>query len=218
MPPLLPITRNLMIACLVVLCLEQIPALGLFGWFALWPVVPGLTPIGSLGGGSFMPWQLLTYAFMHAPRDPTHLIFNMLGLFMFGSELESIWGPKRYLQFLGASVLAGALVFLLFSLLLQLPSPTIGSSSALFGLLLANGLLFPQRPIGLFMVIPTNMRTAVIVFAVLELLFGVYGGVGSFASTLGHLGGALGGYLMLLWWRRRPPSHRRKTTPLRRVH
>jgi len=218
MQPLLPVTRNLMIACLAVLVLQHVPLLKVEDWFALWPIVPGLTSFWPVGAGSFMPWQLITYAFLHSPNDPTHLLFNMLGLYMFGTELESLWGPKRYLQYLAASAAAAALAQLAFSFVFQSYAPTIGASGAIFGLLLANGMLFPHRPIGLFMIIPTDMRTAVIVFGVLELLFGVYSGGGGMVAHFAHLGGMVGGYLMLLWWRRRPPSHRRKSAPLRRVH
>jgi membrane associated rhomboid family serine protease len=199
MPPLLPVTRNLMIACLAALVLENIPYLGLIQWCGLWP----------LQSGNFMPWQVVTYAFLHEPRDPTHLIFNMLGLYMFGIELERLWGAKRYVQFLLASALAAAAAQLLFAFVFQSYAPTIGASGAIFGLLLANGLLFPHRPIALFMIVPTDMRTAVIVFGVMELLFGVYAGAGGMVAHFAHLGGMLGGWLMLLWWRRRPPAFRR---------
>jgi membrane associated rhomboid family serine protease len=207
MQPLLPITRNLMIACLAVLCLEVILPQYVIQWFALWP----------LQSGNFMPWQVVTYAFLHEPHDPTHLIFNMLGLYMFGVELERLWGNKRYIQFLLASAVAAAATQLAFSFLFQSYAPTIGASGAIFGLLLANGMLFPRRPIALFMIVPVEMRTAVIVFGVLELLFGVYSGSGGMVAHFAHLGGMLGGWLMILWWRHRPPSLRRKTSPVRRV-
>jgi len=199
MPPLPPITRNLMIACLAVLCLEQIPQLELLRWFALWPVQTGY----------FMPWQLVSYAFLHEPRDLSHLFFNMLGLWMFGMELERLWGGRRYMQFLLASTLAAAATQLAFSLLFGAISPVIGASGAIFGLLIANGMLFPRRPIALFMVFPTDMRTAVLIFGALELFLGLGAGSGTMVAHFAHLGGMLGGYLMILWWRRRPPSYRR---------
>jgi membrane associated rhomboid family serine protease len=136
---------------------------------------------------------------------------------MFGVELERLWGNKRYIQFLLASAVAAAATQLAFSFLFQSYAPTIGASGAIFGLLLANGMLFPRRPIALFMIVPVEMRTAVIVFGVLELLFGVYSGSGGMVAHFAHLGGMLGGWLMILWWRHRPPSLRRKTSPVRRV-
>jgi membrane associated rhomboid family serine protease len=161
-------------------------------WFALWP----------LGTGLFRPWQLLSYGFLHG--DLTHLIFNMLGLWMFGSELERLWGRHRYWQFLLASLLSAAAMQLLVTWLTASRVPTVGASGALFGLLLAFGMLFPNRIImPLIPPIPMKARTFVIVFGVLELLLGLYGrsGVAHFA----HLGGMLGGFLMIRYWRGQPP-------------
>jgi membrane associated rhomboid family serine protease len=164
-------------------------------WLALWPV----------NSGQFMPWQLITYAFLHG--DPLHLFFNMLGLWMFGSELERLWGNRRYIQYLLAAVLAAALVQMLFTLLVGTMAPTIGASGALFGLLLAYGMLFPNRTImPLFPPIPMKARTFVIVFGALELFLGLSGGGG--IAHFAHLGGMLGGYLMILYWRGRPPFGR----------
>src|SRR5690606_40331731 len=102
-------------------------------WMALWP----------LESPYFLPWQFLSYAFMHGSIG--HLFFNMLGLWMFGSELERVWGNRRYLQFLGACVLTAAVAQLLMCQMGGWTSPTVGASGGLFGLLLAFGMLFPNR-------------------------------------------------------------------------
>jgi membrane associated rhomboid family serine protease len=128
-----------------------------------------------------------------------------------------LWGTKRYVQFLVVSALTAAITQLVFSTLFGSFSPVIGASGAIFGLLLANGMLFPRRPIALFMVFPTDMRTAVFIFGALEVFMGWRGGAGSMVAHFAHLGGMLGGWLMILWWRHRPPSLRRKTSPVRRV-
>ena len=94
MPPIPPITKYLMLACTAIFCVQQIVFLN--GLFALFP----------LGSGNFMPWQVVTYAFLHGSL--LHLFFNMLGLWMFGSEIERLWGQRRYWQFLLAGVLAAA--------------------------------------------------------------------------------------------------------------
>jgi len=196
MPPLPPVTRNLMIACLAILVLQSFFPL-VTGLFALWPIA----------SGAFMPWQMLTYAFLHG--DAQHLFFNMLGLWMFGVELERLWGTKRYVQFLVASALAAAVAQLALSALLGLHAPTVGASGALFGLLAAFGLLFPNRPVALFMVLPTTARNAVLIFGAIELFFGYtspMGGVAHFA----HLGGMVGGWLMIRYWRGQPPFSRRR--------
>ena len=157
--------------------------------------------------GYFLPWQLVTYAFLHG--DTLHLFFNMLGLWMFGAELEQLWGRRRFWQFLLASVLVAAAVQLVFTLLTGSRMPTVGASGALFGLLLAFGMLFPNRTImPLFPPIPMKARTFVIVFGALELLLGLadVGGVAHFA----HLGGMVGGFLMIRYWRGQSPFGRRR--------
>jgi membrane associated rhomboid family serine protease len=149
---------------------------------------------------------VLSYAFLHG--DTLHLFFNMLGLWMFGSELEQMWGSRRYWQFLLASVLVAALTQLLITFLAGSPVPTVGASGALFGLLLAFGMLFPNRTImPLFPPIPMKARNFVILFGGIELLMGVWGGSG--IAHFAHLGGMLGGWLMIRHWRRSGPWRRR---------
>jgi membrane associated rhomboid family serine protease len=189
------ITRALLLSCVAAFCLNLI--LHLEAWLALWP----------LQSGRFMPWQLLTYALLHG--DMLHLFFNMLGLWMFGSEIERLWGGKRYVHFLLASILAAALVQLLVTMLTGSRVPTVGASGALFGLLLAYGMLFPNRTImPLFPPIPMKARTFVFVFGGMELLFGLLGATG--IAHFAHLGGMLGAWLMISYWRGRGPFGRRR--------
>jgi membrane associated rhomboid family serine protease len=193
-----PVTQALLLINVAVFFLDQFLLGGALGrWFALWPL-----------GSNFMPWQVATYAFLHGSFG--HLFFNMLGLWMFGAELERIWGPRRFIQFYTASVLAAAGMQLLVNVLLGSMAPTVGASGGLFGLLLAYGMMFPNRTImPLFPPIPMKARTFVMVYGGLELVFGVTGtqsGVAHFA----HLGGMLGGYLMMRYWRGQPPFGRRR--------
>jgi len=195
MPPIPPITKNLMLVCTAIFCLQYFVPLA--QWFALWPISSGL----------FWPWQVVSYAFLHG--DEFHIFFNMLGLWMFGSEIERLWGQRRYWQFLLAGVLAAAAAQMLVTALTGSRAPTVGASGALFALLLAFGMLFPNRIImPLFPPIPMKARTFVIIFGALELLLGLYGrsGVAHFA----HLGGMVGGYLMIRYWRGQPPFGRRR--------
>ena len=195
MPPIPPLTQALMLICTAVFCVGFFVPLEL--WFALWPVQSGL----------FWPCQLVSYGFLHGSM--LHLFFNMLGLWMFGAELERLWGRNRYAQFLLASLLAAALTQLLITWASGSNVPTVGASGALFGLLLAFGMLFPNRTImPLFPPIPMKARTFVIVFGVIELLFGLSGrsGVAHFA----HLGGMLGGFLMIRYWRGQAPFGSRR--------
>ena len=194
MPPLPPITKAMMLACVAGFCLNLFVPLD--RWFALWPLM----------SGHFMPWQVVSYAFLHG--DTLHLFFNMLGLWMFGSELEQMWGSRRYWQFLFAAVLVAALSQLVITLLAGTNVPTVGASGALFGLLLAFGMLFPNRTImPLFPPIPMKARNFVILFGGFELLMGVWGGRG--IAHFAHLGGMLGGWLMIRHWRRSGPWRRR---------
>jgi membrane associated rhomboid family serine protease len=198
MPPLPPVIKALMLICTAVFCVDLLLGryVPLDAWFALWP----------LDSGMFMPWQVLTYAFLHG--DMLHLFFNMLGLWMFGAELERLWGHKRLIAFLLASVLAAAAAQMLLTAIVPTRAPTVGASGGLYGLLLAYGVLFPNRTImPLFPPIPMKARTFVMVFGAIELVMGWMspnGGVAHFA----HLGGMLGAWLMIQYWRGRPPFAR----------
>ena len=195
MPPIPPATQALLLANVAIFFLGELMGPGLISPFALWPV-----------GAGFWPWQIGTYAFLHGSFN--HLFFNMLGLWMFGGELEQVWGQKRFLQFYAASVVAAALTQLLVNALLGSLAPTIGASGGLFGLLLAFAMIFPNRIILLFFVIPMKAKYLVALYGLLELYQGAYvlnSGVAHFA----HLGGMLGGLLTLRYWRGQAPFGRR---------
>ncbi|WP_332288359.1 rhomboid family intramembrane serine protease [Aquincola agrisoli] len=194
MPSLPPVTKALILLCVGMFCLGLIIPLGSL---ALWPI----------STGRFQPWQVVSYAFLHG--GAFHLLFNMLGIWMFGSELERLWGPRRYIQFLVASALAAAAVQLGWTALIDSINPTVGASGALYGLLLAFGMLFPNRTIQLLIPpVPMKAKVYVAVFGGLELLMGLGGpsGVAHFA----HLGGMLGGFLMIRYWRGQAPFPRRR--------
>ncbi|MEY4560804.1 MAG: hypothetical protein RLZZ618_81 [Pseudomonadota bacterium] len=196
MPPISPITQALMLINVGMFCLTALfPAV--LGPLALWPVGPNL-----------MPWQPVSYAFLHGSFN--HLFFNMLALWMFGSELERLWGPKRFIQFYAASVLAAAATQLVIGLIGISNAPTVGASGGVYGLLLGYGVVFANRTIMLIIPpIPMKAKTYVMVFGAIELLLGVFGsnqGVAHFA----HLGGMLGAWLMILYWRGRLPFGKRR--------
>jgi membrane associated rhomboid family serine protease len=135
-----PLTKALMLICVGVFCLNELVPLGPL--FALWP----------LASGNFMPWQVVTYGLLHA--SILHLVFNMLGLWMFGADLERLWGPKRHLQFIAASVLAGALAQIIVTAFVPTAGPTVGISGGLYGLLLGYALQFPRRQFDLVGLLP----------------------------------------------------------------
>ena len=196
MPPMPPITQALLLINVAAFCIDYFVGPWFTQLLALWPI----------DSGRFLPWQVASYSFLHG--SITHLFFNMLGLWMFGAELEQLWGPKRFMQFYAASVLTAAFAQLLVASLTGAQYPTVGASGGLFGLLLAFGMMFPNRTIiPLFPPIPMKAKVFVALYGGLELLFGVTGsmqGVAHFA----HLGGMLGGFLMIRYWQGKAPFGR----------
>ena len=143
----------------------------------------------------FFLWQPLTYLFLHAGL--LHLGFNMLVLWMFGSELERIWGSRFFLKYYLVCGIGAGVCIALFSPFS--PVPTIGASGALYGILLAYGLLFPNRQILLWFVIPIRARNFVLIIGGLAFYFSLTQ-PGSGVSHLAHLTGLLIGYLYLRGW------------------
>ena len=184
-----PVTQALILINVAAFLLDSLTGNALSQVGALWPIGP-----------NFMPWQIVTYAFLHG--NITHLLFNMFGVYMFGADIERVWGTRRFLTFYMVSAVAAAAAQLIMTSLTGSPHPTVGASGALFGLLLAFAIMFPQRVIiPLFPPIPMRAPIFVLLYGGLELFLGVTGtqaGVAHFA----HLGGMAGGYLLLQYWRR----------------
>jgi membrane associated rhomboid family serine protease len=183
-----PVTQALILANVLVFVLETLIGSAAVTRFALWPLGP-----------QFQPWQLLTYAFLHG--SVWHLLLNMFALYMFGSDLERVWGPRRYLLYYVVCVLAAALSQIAFAATTAAHYPTIGASGGVFGLLLAFALYFPQRMIVLlFPPIPMPAWLFATLYGVVELVSGVAGLAGGVAH-FAHLGGMLGGFLLIRYWR-----------------
>ena len=203
-----PITKALLIANGVVFLLQLAVGEVVLAPLMLWPWGGG-----DAGGLGFMPWQLLSYGFLHDPNGFAHLLFNMLALLMFGAPLEYVWGNRRFLTYYLTCVAGAGLCQLLVGSWAVAQGgaayPTIGASGGVFGLLLAYGMLFPnQRVMLLIPPIPMKARTLVFVYGAIELLLGFTGlqpGVAHFA----HLGGMLFGYLLIRHWRGQPPFGRK---------
>jgi membrane associated rhomboid family serine protease len=175
--------------------------------FGLCPLATATTTSLFSGYPHFEPWQIITYSFLHG--GVTHLLFNMFALYMFGGELERLFGAKRYFNLYFAGVISAAAAQLVFSSVSGgQPYPTIGASGGIFGLLLAFGMYFPKRVIVLLIPpIPLPAWLFVTLYGLLELFLGVSGtqeGVAHFA----HLGGMLGAWLVIAYWRGRPPFRR----------
>jgi len=191
-----PVTLALLIANVAVFVMEGVLPLDVF---ALWP--PGSFE------SRFQPWQLVTYAFLHGGL--MHIFFNMLALYMFGGQIERLYGPRFFLLYYFGCVVSAALVHLVITAWMGAPQvPMVGASGGVYGLLLAFAVHFPhQKILLLFPPIPLPARVFVAAFAALELFFGITqtaAGVAHFA----HLGGMVGGWLMIQYRRGRFPFRR----------
>jgi membrane associated rhomboid family serine protease len=196
------LTKLLIGINVAVFALEAISGQGLLARFALWPIGHFFVNQFDVPVG-FKVWQLVTCGFLHASF--LHLAINMYALWMFGSDVERALGPRHYLTLYFASLLSSSVTQLLVVSMMTGTGvyPTVGASGAIFGVLLAFGMLFPRRTIVLLIPpIPMPAIVFVILYALLELFSGVFGtdqGVAHFA----HLGGMIGAYLTLGHWRRR---------------
>ena len=166
----------------------------------------GLVPSSFLS--QWFIWQPLTYMFIHS-SDLFHILFNMLILWMFGSELERLWGSKFFLTYyLVCGVGAALLYFLALSVIsLFTPlgvitqTPVVGSSGAIFGLMLAYGILFKDRILYVMMIFPMKARTFIYLLIGIEVLSVLSSGLGGPVANLAHLGGLITGLLFLILWR-----------------
>ena len=194
-----PVTWLLLLVNGIVFLVQPMAAEQLVTLFALWPF-GSPSAMGTVG---FLPWQIVTYSFLHGGL--MHLVFNMFALYMFGSAIERVFGQRRYVVYYFTCVVAAALAQLMVSALSGGPAyPTVGASGGVFGLLLAYGMLFPRSTVVLiFPPIPMPAWLFVTVYGAIELYLGITGtqaGVAHFA----HLGGMLGGFIMIRYWRGRP--------------
>lgn len=192
-----PAVKGLIAANVAMFLLQSVSHGSLDELLALWP----LTPID--GRVYFHVWQIVTYAFLHSTDNIGHLLFNMLGLWMFGTEIERYVGARRLLACFFASVITAALTQLFVPELLGAPpAATIGASGGVFGLLLAYALMFPHRKVvPLIPPIPMPAWVFATIYAGLELFMGVTGTLSGIAH-FAHLGGMIGSALVVLGWRR----------------
>ncbi len=197
-----PVIKGLLITNGIVFLLqtlfENITFGGVPGWyyinryFALNPLTgydQALQPY------NFQIWQLITYQFMHGGFS--HILFNMFMLWMFGMEIENIWGSKKFLIFYIICGIGAGLFQSVLPILLSLDSaPTVGASGSVFGVMIAFAMFFPDRYIFLYFLLPIKAKYLVAFLVVIEFL-----SVGnmSFVAHLAHIGGAVTGFLFVLF-------------------
>jgi membrane associated rhomboid family serine protease len=186
---LTPAVKVLIISCVVAFFLQ------IFDYMAGGPSFTqkfGLTP--QLVTHKFYLWQLVTYIFLHDTGFPFfHLLFNMLALWMFGSELESLWGTRQFTKFFFICGIGAGLLTVLFSP--NSSGTTIGASGAIYGILAAYGLLFPNRIIILF-IFPIPVKWFVIGLGVIAFVSSLSAS-GSGIAHVAHLGGMLCGLVYM---------------------
>lgn len=173
--------------------------------FALWPLGEHVLELagGRQVSAGFGPYQLFSYGFLHA--DFLHLLFNLAGLLLFGPLIERCMGARHFAFYYGVCLIAGGLAQLVYLGETATPAPTVGASGAVFGLLVAAALLYPQRRILLFPIpLQLSARTWALLLggsALLHSLFGTQTGV----AHAVHLGGMAGGAMLVQYWRGRLP-------------
>ncbi len=182
-----PAVKHLLIINLLAFVALSTPVVSeyLFTYGALWPI----------GSGRFGVWQLVSYMFLHAGFG--HIFFNLFALWMFGQAIENFWGTNRFVIYYFLTGIGAALLHMLIG---GGGAPTLGASGAVYGILLAFGMMFPNRPIMLlFPPIPIKAKYFVAIFGAIELISGLTranSGVAHFA----HLGGMLIGFILIKYW------------------
>ena len=196
-----PVIKMLLISNVVIYLLASLISTLRIQGFELVDVVHSLFFLYPLGDG-FQIWQLVTYMFMHGGL--MHLLFNMFALWMFGMELENVWGAKKFLMFYLVCGIGAGLSNLFIGPLFGPGGPTVGASGAIYGVLIAFGMMFPDRPIFVYFLFPIRARYFVLIYIFLELYAGITSSMDGIAH-FAHLGGAAVGYLYLLIDQRRMP-------------
>ena len=183
----IPISIGIIVVCIAVFLLHNISA-----QLALWP----------LYSNYFQPWQLISYAFLHGSFN--HLFFNMFALWMFGLPIEKLWGSRKFAEYYVICIIGAGLVQLLVQYISGNVYPTIGASGAVFGLLLAYGVTWPNAKLFLiFFPVPIKAKWFVLIYGGVELIFGVTGAMPQVAHYA-HLGGLIFGAGLLWRWGWRP--------------
>jgi membrane associated rhomboid family serine protease len=190
-PPLTPMVKQIVIVTsaiwLVQFLVAYLGGVDLSLWLGL---IPEKVARGEV-------WRLLTWLVLHSPRDPFHVLFNMLMLWMIGGDLERHWGSRAFLRFyLICGLGAGVFVTLAGLASGEGSFATIGASGALYGLFVAFGTVFAERPMLFMLLFPMKARTMALILTGLAFFFQL-SNTGGPVSHIAHLGGAITGFLYL---------------------
>ncbi len=216
-----PVVKNLIILNVIIVAIQFITAKSGSPW------MENFFALHDVRSSFFKPHQIVTYMFLHSIETPWHIIFNMLVLWMFGSILENFWGAKRFLTFYIVCGIGAALLHLLvvyreltpafdalnsfpvheqmayrFDPLININEATLGASGAIFGCMVAFGLLFPNSLIYIYALIPVKAKWAVLAYVLYELFLGVKNNAGDNVAHWAHLGGGLVGLILVFYWRK----------------
>ena len=182
-----PVVLNLIIINALVYVAQLIldKSIGLTNMIALYPYDSGL----------FKPYQLVTHMFAHDPSNFFHILFNMYALWMFGSVLERVWGPKKFLIFYLACGIAAAVAQMLTG------TAAIGASGAVMGLLAAFAYLFPNTQFYILpFPFPIKAKYLVAIYAAIDLFGGLHPGAADNIAHFAHLGGMVMGFILVIIW------------------
>ncbi|MBD3615948.1 MAG: rhomboid family intramembrane serine protease [Gracilimonas sp.] len=193
-----PVIKNLLIINgLAFLLTKQVFGAG---WTPIGAALAPYLVLNPLGEG-FIPWQLVTYMFLHA--DLGHIFFNLFALWIFGQAIENLWGSKRFLIYYLLTGIGAAVIHMFIG---GYFTYTLGASGAVFGILLAFGMMFPDRYIMLLIPpIPIKAKYFVAVYGLFELFNGLAmpnSGIAHFA----HLGGLVVGFILIKYWGLKKPK------------
>jgi membrane associated rhomboid family serine protease len=187
-----PIIKNLLIINGIIFFISIIAQNIVIGGVLLDNIITrylGLIPFNH-PSWSFLPWQLITYQFLHGGF--THIFFNMLMLWMFGMEIENLMGSRKFLIFYLLAGIGGGLLQITLG---SGGGPIIGASGAVYGVMVAFAMFFPDRMIYIYFLFPVKAKYLIVFLMVIEFLSV---GNGSFIAHLAHLGGAISGFLFIM--------------------
>ena len=196
-----PVIKTLLISNVAIYLLTNFFGLFRIQGIPVSTIINAYLPLYPIGDG-FQPWQLFTYMFMHGGL--MHLLLNMLALWMFGMELENTWGSKKFVLYYLLCGIGAGLSNLFVGPFFGSGGPTVGASGAIYGVLIAFGMIFPDRPIFVYFLLPVRAKYFVLFYIAIEMYAGITGspdGIAHFA----HLGGAAVGFAYLLIDQKRNP-------------